>query len=506
MKALISIVAFNRIDLTKRCVESVLESVRHGSKLEVRLRLTDNGSSDGVGGYFEQVAATVPGVTVVHNDENKGFIPPSNAAFDEAKERQMDLLILLNNDAAVPLGWLDRMVAEIERHPAAALVGYQGTCCELQDNFHGAFGSRLEYIEGSCIAISVPKVAKHFSELFDPNLQFAYGEDSDLSLRMRRLGYTIHRAAFTIDHQRGSTTQIVPEAKKFQELNHVYLRRKWAHYLKVRKFGYRIGIRRWHAHGDVLLTTPIIRGVWQQNPLSEIVFETSCENVLRRNPYLSLVGKQIQRFADDFWIDLDNSYENMPLRHIVTSYHRVAGLEGPVNNWTEMYWDPRCGPAFPEGKWIAVHTGPSWHSKLWPMDRFNIVTQRLIAAGYKIVLVGSERMDGHVQSDMDLRGRTSIEELASVLSRCKVVIGIDSFIVHCAQAVGTPVVGLFGITSPRFILTDGSPAIGVCSSPTHPDTGRRHHETLSHHAFTDDSAIKTITVDQVMEAVNKLLA
>ncbi len=47
-----------------------------------------------------------------------------------------------------------------------------------------------------------------------------------------------------------------------------------------------------------------------------------------------------------------------------------------------------------------------------------------------------------------LAGKTSIGELAAVLKRCSLLIGIDSAPVHIAAAVGIPTVTIFGPSSP----------------------------------------------------------
>jgi ADP-heptose:LPS heptosyltransferase len=45
---------------------------------------------------------------------------------------------------------------------------------------------------------------------------------------------------------------------------------------------------------------------------------------------------------------------------------------------------------------------------------------------------------------IDLTGRTSIPELATLLARAQFVVGGDSFIGHLAAAVGTPTISIFG--------------------------------------------------------------
>jgi ADP-heptose:LPS heptosyltransferase len=52
------------------------------------------------------------------------------------------------------------------------------------------------------------------------------------------------------------------------------------------------------------------------------------------------------------------------------------------------------------------------------------------------------------ESAVDLSGKTSLPELAAMLSLCNVVLANDSGGMHLAAIVGTPVVAVFGLTDP----------------------------------------------------------
>ena len=66
--------AFNQLACCRQCVESVC---RHTAGRPYRLILVDNGSTDGVGEYFE----SVPGAVVVHSETNLGFAAGVNPKF-----------------------------------------------------------------------------------------------------------------------------------------------------------------------------------------------------------------------------------------------------------------------------------------------------------------------------------------------------------------------------------------------------------------------------------------
>lgn len=493
----ISVLAYNNFALTKRCIESVLD---HSADFE--LLLTDNACGDGTAEYFDALACTFGNVRVFHNPTNEGFIDPNLRALNEAKGQ---FLVFLNNDATVPAGWLDALVKPFDDDPMVAITGPEGGCCRLDARVQGVPGKEPEYVEFACAMARVDLLREH--GLFDPAMAFAYFEDVHTSLRMRELGYKLKLVPFHIVHQRAATSGKMPEIRKFQALNGQFIRRRWEPYLRTRRFDYVTVIRRDAAWGDVLLTTPIIRAIKKRNPQSPIWVDTKCAEIFRSNHDVTQSGKFVMP-RDAHVIDLNGASENRPLTHLVAAYAEVAGID-----------DYNCAPSLPFSDkdeiasydllhddivgCVAVHVGPTtWNGKNWPMERWAELISRMACP---VVLVGhhtSQRFDVTV----DLRGKTNVHTLAAVLKRCSSLITLDSFPLHVAQAVGTPVVGLFGITSPQFILTDGSRHRAVCSDPKIKSTGLRHRtrgQTMVHDEY---GCMNSITVDDVYRAYSELVA
>ncbi len=101
--------------------------------------------------------------------------------------------------------------------------------------------------------------------------------------------------------------------------------------------------------------------------------------------------------------------------------------------------------------------GSSWESKQW----FSTQTAKSAAEiqeryGLEIVLLGGRedaRFAEAIEGSQPLRvtncvGQTSLREAIGILSRAKVAIGPDTGLMHLSAAVGTPVVSLWGATSP----------------------------------------------------------
>lgn len=224
MNTTISVITYTQLEKAKLCIKSILNG---GGQFG--LILTANGNPEAAE-YFQSLANLYSNIRVVVNETNEGFIEPNKKALAMTNT---ELFCMVNDDCILPLGWLGKIKRQFTNNPKAAVVGPKG--CRLRDNFVGGLeGNVIEYVEGVCLAIRTDLAKKH--GLFDPNLKWAYSEDSDLCLRMRALGYTIHLADFPIHHKPGSTSVTVPQAQTYFSRNHNYLMKKWSEYLKTHRF------------------------------------------------------------------------------------------------------------------------------------------------------------------------------------------------------------------------------------------------------------------------------
>lgn len=506
MKFLVSILCLNNLALTKRCLESVMAN----SGLDFEVLVTDNGSTDGTKEYLESLMGLNSEVTVVRHEKNTGFIEPNRRALKMAVDLGSEYLVLLNNDCVVPAGWLDELEAPFKKFTRAALSGPDEGCCSLHPNFHGYRGTAFEYLQGSVLCCKVSVMEK--IGFIAPELVGAYGEDSYLSLRCRELGYTLHKASLHVPHVGSATSAMVPQVREWQSKNHLWLERRFAHYLSVRKFDFPIILRRADAWGDVLLLTPIIRKLAEERPLSPIYVETNCTDVFRDNPFVVRAERKIGLIPYALNIQLNMSYEALTQISIVDAYAKFVGnalgCSFVVNDTRpDISIDEDCADQLLDyplmtDKVVAIHPGPvCWRSKEWGIEKFDKLAREMAKDGWKVVLVGSQKTAPCAHC-VDLRGQTNIHQLAAVIHRANLFIGLDSFPLHVASAVNTPSIGLFGVTSSKFILT-GNRSVGINSDAE--SAGLRHRMLNSREVDDGGAAMSHITVERVLAKVQDVM-
>lgn len=140
--------------------------------------------------------------------------------------------------------------------------------------------------------------------------------------------------------------------------------------------------------------------------------------------------------------------------------------------------------------------------KRWPVESWKALIELIIRnyPQYKIHLYGTandKAITQQVAKDfddavvLDLAGRTDLIKFAEGLTRCKVVICNDTGGMHLANALGTPVVAIFGPTNP--IRT--GPIFDTKKIILQPDECPP----------TGGLPIKNVTVPQVFQAMEKLI-
>jgi GT2 family glycosyltransferase len=106
--------AHNCPELTEACLLSVARTTR----LPYEVLLVDDASDESAAAVFRRLS--VGPVRLLRNETRRSFSANNNLA---AREARGEFLCLLNNDTVVAPGWLEAMVAVIEREPDIGVLG-----------------------------------------------------------------------------------------------------------------------------------------------------------------------------------------------------------------------------------------------------------------------------------------------------------------------------------------------------------------------------------------------
>ena len=428
---------------------------------------------------------------IIYNSNNKGYGQACNVGAEVASGKY---LIFLNADTKVTSGWIDPMI-ELFNDPKVGLVGnmhlkegghhnntidsagsewkwndmsfvHIGRHCYQKKGIANPYkpenaprdllevGER-EMVTGCCFAI--PASLFNYIGGFNPNYRIGYWEDSEICLNVRELGYRVmFQPKSVIYHKLGHTSS---GGHKYFSHNKLYFINKWvkSHRLddllltearsKEDNPVNRILIRRSSAHGDALVAAGVCAALKKKHPQSHIMFCTLFPEVVCQNPYVDeLIDiRQIHKTPFDVFYNLDLCYEWRPRINILTSYAEAVGVK---KEDCEVCMIPQPFKLTTEN-FIAIHAGRTdWVGRDWPHENFVELAKKLMEKGEKVVAVG-KYSEAQIPCDLDLRSKTSIAEMAYVMSKAKAFIGIDSLPMHVAQAFDVPGISFFGCVWPE---------------------------------------------------------
>ncbi|MDZ7291815.1 MAG: lipopolysaccharide heptosyltransferase II [candidate division KSB1 bacterium] len=119
-------------------------------------------------------------------------------------------------------------------------------------------------------------------------------------------------------------------------------------------------------------------------------------------------------------------------------------------------WQPRM-------PLLGLAPGAGYFTKRWPAEYFGELAAQVIRAGHQVVVVGGRQdvqladqivniaamsISPEAKSNLiNLAGALSLLAAAVVIKHCRLVVANDSGLMHIAEAVGTPLIAIFGSTT-----------------------------------------------------------
>ena len=200
-KVAVIIVNWKKYDITSICIESILNSTNSNFKII----LVDNESDNKKVKNFKYKNE----IEIIQNKKNEGFSKANNIGIDYALKNNYDYTILINNDTIVEKNLIEVLLKTAQAKNFSVLqpliLKYNGkeiwNAGGRINYFFGNFITRkkvgnslnssnelIEWFTGCCCLFKT-KIFKEIGKL-DESF-FAYYEDVDFSLRLKKHGYKI---------------------------------------------------------------------------------------------------------------------------------------------------------------------------------------------------------------------------------------------------------------------------------------------------------------------------
>ena len=161
---------------------------------------------------------------------------------------------------------------------------------------------------------------------------------------------------------------------------------------------------------------------------------------------------------------------------------------------------------------IVIAMGAKHFNKCWLAPYWNSVIEKLKEENYQVVVIGTNAdrkiLTGYKRAaknaSVDLTGELDLNETAGLLAKARLLLTGDSAPLHLAEALGTPVVALFGPTVREFgfapflensVLLEKELDCRPCSA---------HGKKKCTHK-TEKKCMHLITPTEVWEAIQKVL-
>lgn len=200
----IIVLAWNRWDLTRKCLESIFENTR----VPYELIVVDNASTDSTRRELEAIQEQRNDVRLIFNETNRGVAGGRNDGILAAKGQ---FLAFFDNDSVVGAGWDEIMLGVFERNHRAGFVGRNGTimhdftqkgmrCITLET----ADEMRCDLVSGGATMIR-KEVFQDVGLLDEWGMGEFWHEDAEICLRAARAGWESYAVKYEWHHEAHSS-------------------------------------------------------------------------------------------------------------------------------------------------------------------------------------------------------------------------------------------------------------------------------------------------------------
>lgn len=224
----ILIVVHNQLEYIKKCINSILLNTNN-----FNIYLWDNASDKETKEYLNFISKKT-NIKLFSSESNLGFIIPNNTMIKECKS---DWIILLNSDTEVFKNWDSVLIGVLANNPEILQSGFCGGILDKNGRCVGIkSGFDIDYVCGYCFCVN-KKTYEQFGLFDDKNLDFAYCEDSDFSLRLRDNNKKIYACCaneFVRHYGSKTSLELLKNSNLLNEIiskNQSYISGRWSNLL-----------------------------------------------------------------------------------------------------------------------------------------------------------------------------------------------------------------------------------------------------------------------------------
>lgn len=223
----IIIVAKNKIEYTRPCVESIFAN----TATPFRIIFVDNASTDETPAYLAETAKRSSphgSLEILRNEENLGWTRGLNQGIQRSSA---PYVVFSNNDIEVFPGAIDEMIAVAKADPKIGLVNPNSNEFDIEKKDLAKTialkGRRIELIHAAgffmLVKREVIQAIGGMDEIFSPG----YFEEMDYSERSRKAGFfcVIAQGAYVFHH--GSKSFLPEEKQKYWDRNEKIFYERW---------------------------------------------------------------------------------------------------------------------------------------------------------------------------------------------------------------------------------------------------------------------------------------
>jgi ADP-heptose:LPS heptosyltransferase len=273
---------------------------------------------------------------------------------------------------------------------------------------------------------------------------------------------------------------------------------------------------------------PLVAGIFERAPRVVRVISMTKEPLAA---HWAKLWRTVMRTNWDIVVDLRNSIVSRLIcarkryvwgredinRHKVEQIAAVINVSPPPapTLWFNEDAREKAAALVPAGSPVlAIGPAANWPAKTWPAENFIELINKVTAEGSILpqarvavfAAPGEEQTANKVlnalpaERRIDVIAKASPVVAAAALQRCALYIGNDSGLMHCAAAVGTPTLGLFGPSWPQLYRPWGD----HCAFVSTPENYTQLTSGLSRADGYKASLMASLTVEAAFAAAVEL--